>query len=416
MVRWTAAVGTGVMRTIRQGTVIDGRFRLDERIGSGGFSTVWLATDRETDGDADFDSEVVVKTPASDSVNEALAVEEAFERAAEFVDRFADAIQPSSFARQIAAGGTDCDPAYVVYEYVPGDSLDDGVAPGSSQARTVGLRLCHAIAYLHLNEYLYLDLKPENVHLLDGDRPVLIDFNTVVPRETGSSLVIEQDGYKPPEQTPAHNDPSRISARSDVFACGAVLYRLFTGDDPPTDRDRLPLDPRSSATNCPRELATVIEHAMEPDPDDRPENALDLLERLLGAIDAPGYPVGLFDPRTETHVPVSPSTRVGRAIDRGDRPDIWFAADEYVSPVQFQVVRGDAGDWRVADRSTNGTYVETGGTVEYLLSEHGRERNREHPSATVPTPPPPTETSVADGSVVRPIDENYHREFVIKRP
>ena len=401
------------MRTIRQGTVIDGRFHLDERIDSGGFAVVWLATDR--DADPDFDSEVVVKTPDPGSVNDALEVEEAFERAQAFVERFADAIQPTSFARQIAAETADCDPSYVAYEYVPGETFDDGVTPGSSLARTVALRLCHAIAYLHLNGYLYLDLKPENVHLLDGDRPVLIDFNTVVPRETGSGLVIEQDGYKPPEQTPAHNDPSRISARSDVFACGAVMYRLWTGDDPPTDRDRLPLDPRSSATNCPRKLATVIEHATEPDPDDRPENAISLLERLLGAIDAPGYPVGLFDPRTETHVPVSPSTRVGRAIDRGDRPDVWFAADEYVSPVQFQIVRGGAGDWRVADRSTNGTYVETGGTVEYLLSEHGRERNREHPSATVPTPPPPAETSVADGAVVRPIDENYHREFVVKR-
>ena len=398
------------MRTIRQGTVIDGRFRLDERIGSGGFSTVWRATDRDTD------SEVVVKTP-SDSVNDALAVREAFERAQDFVERFADAIQPSSFARQLAAGTTDRDHSYVAYEYVPGDTLDaGGVTPGSSLAQAVALRLCHAIAYLHLNDYLYLDLKPENVHLLDGDRPILIDFNTTVPRETGSDLVIRQDGYKPPEQTPAHSDPSRISARSDVYACGAVLYRLWTGDDPPTDRDRLPLDPRSSATNCPSDLATVIEQATEPDPGDRHESALVLLERLLGAIDSPGYPVGLFDPKTGTHVPVGPSTRVGRAVDRGERPDVWFRDTEpYVSPVQFQLVRGDAGDWRVVDRSTNGTYVETDGTVEYLLSERGRERKRDHPSATVPTPSPSTGASVADGTVVRPVDEDYHREFVIRR-
>lgn len=401
------------MRTIRQGTVIDGRFHLNERIGSGGFSTVWRATDRDTDSD----SEVVVKTP-NDSVNEALAVQEAFERAQDFVERFADAIQPSSFARQIAAGTTDGNQSYVAYEYVPGDTLDaGGVTPGSSLARTVARRLCHAIAYLHLNGYLYLDLKPENVHLLDGDRPVLIDFNTVVPQETGKDLVIKQDGYKPPEQTPAHSDPSRISARSDVYACGAVLYQLWTGDDPPTDRNRLPLDPRSSATDCPRELATVIERATEPNPDDRPENALVLLERLLSAIDSPGYPVGLFDPRTDTHVPVRPSTRVGRAVGRGERPEVWFADTEsYVSPVQFQLVRGDAGDWRIVDQSTNGTYVETDGAVEYLLSKKGRERREEHPGATVPTPPPSAETSISDGGVVYPIDENYHRKLVIRWP
>lgn len=398
------------MSGLSPGTVLGSRYRLEESLDSGGFSSVWVATDTAMQSDAT----VVVKTPDS-GTNAQIEIEAAFEREQSFVKRFRDALQPTSIARQID-WGTEGSEQFVVYERLEGQPLDkaliDGaVEIGTSTVERLVVPLCHALAFFHLNGYLYMDLKPENVVLVDGSTPVLLDFNMAVPAEGADGTAVYQDGYRPPEQTPSGD--GTLSARSDVYACGALLYRLLTGRDPPTDPTTLPLRP-GRASHCPEALASVVRRATARRPVRRHADAVELLAALVEALDHPGYPVGLYHPQSDTHVPVGSATRFGRATPRGQRPDVWIADDApYISPVHFRLLRSPGtGQWRLVDESTNGTYVDRGRNVQYVLSKRGYRRLVSDPDASEPAVAPPTETELSDGDRVSPVAEEYDHEFV----
>lgn len=392
------------------GTILDGRYRLEESLESGGFSSVWTATDTARQST----TTVVVKTP-SNGTNAQIEIEAAFEREQRFIQRFYDALQPTSIARQIDWGTEGSEP-FVVYEHLDGQPLDRALTDGTvgtdtSTVERILVPLCHAIAFFHLNDYLYLDLKPENVVLVDTATPVVLDFNMAVPATGADGRVVHQDGYRPPEQTPSGD--GEISARSDVYACGALLYRLVTGSEPSTHRAELPLRPRR-VSRCPESLACVVRRATARRPERRYSDAVELLAALVEGLDHPGYPVGLYHPASDTHVPVGPSTQVGRATDRGRRPDLWLAdTDRYLSPVHFRLAGPTrSGTWRLVDESTNGTYVDNGRDVQYVLSEQGYRRLASNPDVTEPAVPPPTETTLSDGDRILPVATEYDHEFV----
>lgn len=398
------------LRTVSPGTILDGRYRLERSLESGGFSSVWTAT--ATAGQSP--TTVVVKTP-NGGTNAQAEVEAAFKREQRFIQQFRDALQPTSIARQID-WGTEGSERFVVYERLHGQPLDRALTEGTVEPHTSTVErifgpLCHALAFFHLNGYLYLDLKPENVVLVDTTTPVLLDFNMAVPATGADGRVVHQDGYRPPEQTPSGD--GTISARSDVYACGALLYLLVTGNEPSTRRTELPLRPRR-VSRCPESLASVVRQATAPRPERRYSDALELLAALVEALDHPGYPVGLYHPGSDTHVPVGPSTTVGRATGRGERPDLWVAdTDQYLSPVHFRLAGSTrSGQWRLVDESTNGTYVDDGRDVQYVLSEEGYRRLERNPDATEPTVQPPTETTLSDGDRIYPVAREYDHEFV----
>lgn len=128
--------------------------------------------------------------------------------------------------------------AYVVMDYVEGESLQDvlrrGGALGEERAVDIARQLCRALIYLHGFQppVIYRDMKPANVILQKDGKIKLVDFGAIRQLEgRGSRDRLPQGtrGYAAPEQYGSH---ARSDVRSDVYALGVTLYFMLTGHDP----------------------------------------------------------------------------------------------------------------------------------------------------------------------------------------
>ncbi|HUS67071.1 MAG TPA: serine/threonine-protein kinase, partial [Kofleriaceae bacterium] len=129
--------------------------------------------------------------------------------------------------------------AYLVMELLSGRTLgallEDGkLAP--RRAIDITLQMCSGLSEAHRAGVIHRDLKPENVFLIDGDEDVvkLLDFGVAKLAEA-DSLVSTQPGtlvgtplYMSPEQLDGHE----VDARTDVYAAGALLFQMVTGERP----------------------------------------------------------------------------------------------------------------------------------------------------------------------------------------
>src|SRR5262249_49715770 len=126
---------------------------------------------------------------------------------------------------------------YITLEYLEGGSLADKVRahplPPAEAARLVE-QLARGIAYTHQRGVVHRDLKPENVLLAQDGTPKVTDFGLAKRVEgsgnlTATGAVMGTPSYMGPEQAAGSKD---VGPLADVYALGAVLYRLLTGRPP----------------------------------------------------------------------------------------------------------------------------------------------------------------------------------------
>ena len=129
--------------------------------------------------------------------------------------------------------------AYYVMDYIAGRSLDrivreEGRLPERRAVKYV-LQVCEALDYVHSLKRLHMDVKPGNIMIDGNDEAVLIDFGASKQYdESGegtSTLMGKTPGYAPPEQT--GSNVKRFNAALDIYALGATLYKLLSGNTPP---------------------------------------------------------------------------------------------------------------------------------------------------------------------------------------
>jgi serine/threonine protein kinase len=185
--------------------------------------------------------------------------------------------------RFIAAGGFDAQP-YIVMEYIDGPSLrprlDESPLPVPEIA-TVGAAVADALHDLHQQHVIHLDLKPSNVHFRASGQAVLVDFG-LARHERLPDLLAEE--FRLPLGTGPYISPEQVlhvrdDPRSDLFALGAILYHLATGQrafgTPASVRAlrqrlfRAPTAPRALNPECPPWLQEVILHCLEVDAERR---------------------------------------------------------------------------------------------------------------------------------------------------
>ncbi|MEO6809920.1 MAG: serine/threonine-protein kinase [Isosphaeraceae bacterium] len=203
---------------------------------------------------------------------------------------------------------------YLVLDLVPGGSLADrinGPMPSRSVARLVKA-VARAVAQIHRDGLLHLDVKPSNILLdgpsggpLDAMTPLLSDFGIALD-EDERAVQAASAGAFGAWGTPAFMAPEQVAGpreaigpAADVFALGATLYTLLTGRPPyqaatPGEtvvslRAREPARPRALIPSIPRDLETICLACLQNDPGRRYDSADDLADDLRRWLD--GYPI-----------------------------------------------------------------------------------------------------------------------------
>lgn len=191
--------------------------------------------------------------------------------------------------------GVDGDRVYMVMESLDGGSLDERVRTAgplpARMATTVALAILSGLAEAHRAGVVHRDVKPHNVLISAEGLPKLIDFGIAQDAEremTRTGSVIGTWAYMPPEQ---RVDSKRVDPRSDMYACGATLYALLTGNEP-FDIFAREAQPRLFA-GIPEPLIAILVRATRYDASERYESAQAMSLALQAAYRVlPPDPVG----------------------------------------------------------------------------------------------------------------------------
>jgi eukaryotic-like serine/threonine-protein kinase len=245
------------------GTLIGERFRLEEKVGSGGMSSVYRAFDPT------LERRVAIKMMHRDISSDPDQLER-FRREARAVAR----LNHPHVVTVIDAGEDDGTP-YIVFEYVEGETLKDRIRRLGrlpiDEAIAYAIEIGRALECAHAHQLVHRDVKPQNV-LIDPDgRAKVTDFGIARSMEaqglTAPGRVLGTTDYVSPEQALGHE----VTEQSDIYSLGIVLYEMLTGEVPfKADtqvavamkhvRESLP-DPQRRRPEISATLAAVVERA-----------------------------------------------------------------------------------------------------------------------------------------------------------
>ncbi|MEU5978586.1 Stk1 family PASTA domain-containing Ser/Thr kinase [Streptomyces sp. NPDC047315] len=260
------------------GQLLDGRYRVDARIAVGGMATVYRAVDTR------LDRELALKV-----MHPALATD------ATFVERFireAKSVARLSHPNVVGVFDQGAEGAYVylAMEYVAGCTLRDVLRERGALQPRAALDILEpvlaALGAAHRAGFVHRDIKPENVLIGDDGRVKVADFGLVravgsVTNTTGSLLGTVS--YLAPEQI----EDGTADTRTDVYACGVVLYEMLTGAKPRSggtpaqvlyqhlNEDVPP--PSATVPGLAVELDELVATATARNPEVRPHDAVALL-------------------------------------------------------------------------------------------------------------------------------------------
>lgn len=297
---------------MRVSALAEGRYLLEHELGRGGMATVHLARD------AELDRPVAVKVLAGHlSGDEDLR--ERFVREA----RMAAGLSHPNVVQVFDAGEED-GRLFIVMEYVPGITLADELHRAGkldpSAAVDLALQACAGLGHAHDAGLVHRDVKPGNLILREDGTLKITDFGIARAVEatqlTQVGSVLGTAAYLSPEQAGGE----RVTAATDIYALGVVLYELLTGRTPFVIESLTDLlaKHRESAVTPVRELEPAVPEPLEAavmkclarNPDYRPPSAAALAHEL-----AAGSP----EPPT---VPLPPTSGV-RASEVDTAPLVW---------------------------------------------------------------------------------------------
>jgi eukaryotic-like serine/threonine-protein kinase len=263
---------------VGSGTVLGDRYHLDERIASGGMADVWAAEDDV------LQRRVALKVMRPDADHEEL-----------FALRFRDeALHSASLIHTNIATlfdyGEDDGVAFLVMELVDGKPLSLIRERGSlahDQVRSIIGQCALALGVAHESKVVHRDVKPANILVRDDGLVKLTDFGIAraidASGHTRAGDLLGTPNYISPEQ--ALGRPA--TGASDLYALGVVGHEMLCGSKPfdkptpiATAMSHLHEPPPPLPDDVPEDLAGVIEHMLEKDPRNRPENARAVAIRL----------------------------------------------------------------------------------------------------------------------------------------
>ena len=278
-------------------TLLNGQYRISSLLGWGGFGAVYHAEDVH--------------------LREQVAIKELIPTLAgdkQLLERFSDEARTTMRLRHQRIVAThhafpESDNYYIVMEYMPGGSLqqrlrDSGPAP-VQDALALAIELCDGLSHAHQEGIVHCDLKPANILFAADGTAKIADFGIAhIPQDkltrtwrTPSGFAAGSLPYMPPEQA----DGVRADPRVDIFALGAVLYRVLIGrtylDFEPSDtpgataenvrriRNCDPLPPSEHRLEISPDLDQLVLKALSKEPDQRFASAPDFADALAACLE-----------------------------------------------------------------------------------------------------------------------------------
>jgi serine/threonine-protein kinase len=264
------------------GTLLGGRYRIIGLLGRGGMGEVYRATDMM------LGQSVALKfLPLEASSNPRL-----LERFHGEV-RVARQVSHPNVCRVYDIGEIEGMP-FISMEYVDGEDLAElllriGRLP-SDKALETARKLCAGLAAAHERGVIHRDLKPQNIMMNKRGEVVIMDFGlaAIADQLSGDEVRNGTPAYMAPEQLKG----SEVTAKSDIYSLGLVLYEIFTGKKPFDAKNVRQLLAMQESTHLPSmtgsaaDIDPMVEKAirrcLDPDPAKRPANALSVAMALPG--------------------------------------------------------------------------------------------------------------------------------------
>jgi serine/threonine protein kinase len=261
-----------------------GRFELHEKLGAGGMGTVYRGFDQET-GETVAIKVLGAKLAENPKLH--------YRMVQEF--RSASKLDHPNIVRAIDLA-LDGSSAYLVMEYVDGDSLGGLIARHGrlpeGQAVRIITQAAQGLHYAHRRRVIHRDVKPDNILVRTDGRAKLADFGLAKDKENDKDLTRPATGlgtphFMAPEQ---YTDAKNAGVLCDVYSLGATLYMAVTG--------KLPFEscvslvtlakkikgevqpPRELVPDLSEQVDEAIRRAMSPDPAKRPQSCLQFAQLL----------------------------------------------------------------------------------------------------------------------------------------
>jgi serine/threonine-protein kinase len=273
------------------GRVFNNRYRLKEKIGSGGMSDVYLADDQL------LSREVAVKV-----LHPELA------RDPSYIQRFRYEAQAAANLNHpnivnIYDWGNEGDIYYIVMEYVEGRSLSDLLRREGKllpeRAAEIAAEIAAALQFAHRRNLVHRDIKPHNIIITPTGQVKVMDFG-IARTSTGTGMtqtgvVMGTAQYISPEQAQGLS----VDGRSDIYSLGILLYEMLTGRVPFDDENPItvayrqvkddPMPPSLIDREIPPTIEAIVMKALAKNPDNRYQTAQEMKADLLRFIE--GIPV-----------------------------------------------------------------------------------------------------------------------------
>ncbi len=273
------------------GRVFNERYRLKEKIGSGGMADVYLADDLL------LGREVAVKV-----------LHPQFASDPSFIQRFRHEAQAAANLNHpnivnIYDWGNEEELYYIVMEYVEGRDLKEilknegRILP--ERAAEIAAEICAALQFAHRHNLVHRDIKPHNVFITSLGQVKVMDFGIARERNGGgmtqTGVVMGTPQYISPEQAQG----LQVDGRSDIYSLGVVLYEMLTGRVPFDDPSPVtvaykhvredPVPPSVIDPEIPPTLEAIVMKAMAKNPANRFQTAQEMKADLLRFLE--GMPV-----------------------------------------------------------------------------------------------------------------------------
>lgn len=273
------------------GSVFGGRYRIREKIGSGGMSDVYLADDLT------LSRPVAVKVLHSE-----------YARDAGYIQRFRYEAQAAANLNHpnivsVYDWGNEGDAYYIVMEYVEGRELKDLLREQGAftpeRAAEVAAEIAAALQFAHRRNLVHRDIKPQNVIITPTGQVKVMDFGIARAASgtgiTQTGVVMGTAQYIAPEQAQGLS----VDGRADIYSLGIVLYEMLAGRVPFDDENPLtvayrqvrddPVPPSMIVPGIPPAMEAIVMKALAKNPANRYQTAQEFKADLLRFLE--GMPV-----------------------------------------------------------------------------------------------------------------------------